>query len=75
MSTFKNLFERLKPEIREKILSEQSEYPTHIGSLIKEMEKNVAVTEMKLGDLTSISNFCKGYCNSINDLYNMFEDI
>ena len=71
----RTLFERLKPEIKEKLLKEQEEFPTLINGLLKVLNDNVAVTEVKLGDLTSISNFCKGYCNEINDLYNMFEDI
>ena len=72
--TMKTLFERLKPEIKEKLLKEQPEYPTLIGELIKILQDNVAVTEMKLGDLTSVSNFAPGYVNQITELYEMFEE-
>lgn len=70
----KTLFERLKPEIKEKLLLEQSEFPTLIGELLEILKENVAVTEMKLGDLTSLSNFSPGYVNQITELYDMFEE-
>lgn len=74
MSDIKTLFERLKPEIKEKLLSEQSEYPSLIGDLLVVLKENVAVTELKLGDLTNISNFKEGYTNNISELYDMFND-
>ena len=70
----KTLFERLKPEIKEKLLLEQTEFPTLIGELLEVLKENVAVTEMKLGDLTSLSNFSPGYVNQITELYDMFEE-
>ena len=70
----KTLFERLKPEIKEKLLLEQNEFPTLIGELLEILKENVAVTEMKLGDLTSLSNFSPDYVNQITELYDMFEE-
>ena len=70
----KTLFERLKPEIKEKLLLEQTEFPTLIGELLEILKENVAVTEMKLGDLTSLSNFSPDYVNQITELYDMFEE-
>ena len=72
--TMKTLFERLKPEIKETLLKEQTKYPTLVGDLIKTLQDNVAVTEMKLGDLSSVSNFAPGYVNQITELYDMFEE-
>ena len=74
MSDIKTLFERLKPEIKEKLISEETEFPTLIGDLKKTLIENVAVTEMKLGDLTNLSNFKEGYTNKISELYDMFND-
>ena len=74
MSEIKTLFERLKPEIKEKLISEETEFPTLIGDLKKTLIENVAVTEMKLGDLTNLSNFSDGWTNKISDLYDMFND-
>ena len=70
----KTLFERLKPEIKEKLLSQQEEFPTLIEGLLKVLNDNVAVTEMKLGDLTSLTNFAPGYVNQISELYDMFDE-
>ena len=74
MSDIKTLFERLKPEIKEKLISEETKFPTLIGELKKTLMENVAVTEMKLGDLTSLSNFSNGWVNSISELYDMFDE-
>ena len=74
MSDIKTLFERLKPEIKEKLISEETKFPTLIGDLKKTLIENVAVTEMKLGDLTSLSNFSDGWTNKISELYDMFND-
>ena len=74
MSDIKTLFERLKPEIKEKLISEETEFPTLIGDLKKTLIENVAVTEMKLGDLTNLSNFSDGWTNKISELYDMFND-
>lgn len=70
----KTLFERLKPEIKEKLISEETQFPTLIGDLKKTLIENVAVTELKLGDLTSLSNFSSGWVNQISELYDMFDE-
>ena len=74
MSDIKTLFERLKPEIKEELILQQSQFPTLCGDLIKVLEQNVAITELKLGDLTNLSNFKEGYTNKISELYDMFND-
>ena len=74
MSDIKTLFERLKPEIKEKLISEETQFPTLIGDLKKTLIENVAITEMKLGDLTNLSNFSDGWTNKISELYDMFND-
>ena len=70
----KTLFERLKPEIKEKLLTEQEQFPSLIGGLLKILNENVAVTEMKLGDLSSLTNFAPNYIGQITELYDMFEE-
>jgi len=74
MSDIKTLFERLKPEIKEKLISEETQFPTLIGDLKKTLIENVAVTEMKLGDLTSLSSFSSKWVNQISELYDMFDE-
>ena len=70
----KTLFERLKPEIKDKLLSDVEEYPTLVNGLLEVLESNVAVTEVKLGDLSSLSNFSPDWVSTINQLYEMFEE-
>ena len=55
-------------------VDEETEFPTLIGDLKKTLIENVAVTEMKLGDLTNLSNFSDGWTNKISELYDMFND-
>ena len=74
MRDIKTLFERLKPEIKEELILQQPQFPTLCGDLIKVLEQNVAITELKLGDLTNLSNFKEGYTNKISELYDMFND-
>lgn len=70
----KTLFERLKPEIKERLLSQQEDYPIMINDLVKKLNDNVAVTEIKLGDLSSLTNFSPNWISQISQLYEMFED-
>jgi len=70
----KTLFERLKPEIKETLLKEQEKFPTLIGGLLTVLNDNVAVTEVKLGDLSSLSNFSPDWISTISQLYEMFEE-
>ena len=74
MSDIKTLFERLKPEIKEKLISEETQFPTLIGDLIKLLKENVAVTAITLGDLSNLSNFKEGYITKISEFYDMFDE-
>ena len=70
----KTLFERLKKDIKEQLILQEPLFPTLCGDLIKLLKENVAVTELKLGDLSNLSNFKEGYTTQITELYEMFED-
>ena len=74
MSDIKTLFERLKPDIKEQLILQEPLFPTLCGDLIKLLKENVAITELKLGDLNNLSNFKKGYTTKITELYEMFND-
>ena len=70
----KTLLERLKPEIKKNLLDQKDDYPTLVGGLLEILEENVAVTELKLGDLNNLTDFAPGYHTQVMDLYNMFND-
>tara|TARA_B100000927_G_scaffold155685_1_gene125377 strand:- start:2009 stop:2224 length:216 start_codon:yes stop_codon:yes gene_type:complete len=70
----KTLFDRLKPDIKEQLILQEPLFPTLCGDLIKLLKENVAITELKLGDLNNLSNFKKGYTTKITELYEMFND-
>ena len=74
MNDMKTLFERLKPDIKEQLILQEPLFPTLCGDLIKLLKENVAVTELKLGDLSNLSNFKPEYTTKISELYEMFND-
>ena len=74
MIDMKTLFDRLEPDIKEQLILQEPLFPTLCGDLIKLLKENVAITELKLGDLNNLSNFKKGYTTKITELYEMFND-
>ena len=71
----KTLFERLKQDIKKNLLNEVDKYPTLCNSLISVLKEKVGVTDMRLGDLSDLSDFSPKRVNTVLDFYNMFEDI
>ena len=70
----KNLLQRLKPEIVKNLYNQEKEYPTLVGDLLKILSSEVAVTNMKFGDLTNLGNFCEKSPSTVLEIYEMFED-
>ena len=70
----KNLLQRLKPEISKNLINSEKDYPTLVGDLLKILSDNVAVTEMKFGDLTNLGNFCEKSPSTVLEIYEMFEE-
>lgn len=70
----KNLLQRLKPEISKNLINSEKEYPTLVGDLLKILSDNVAITEIKFGDLTNLANFCENPPNTVLGIYEMFEE-
>jgi len=74
LNDMKNLLQRLKPEISKNLINSEKDYPTLVGDLLKILSENVAITNMKLGDLTNLGNFCENSPSSILEIYEMFEE-
>ena len=71
----KNLLQRLKPDIVKNLYNSEKEYTTLVGDLLKILSDNVAITEMKFGDLTNLGNFCKNSPSTVLEIYEMFDEI
>ena len=71
----KNLLQRLKPDISKNLINSENDYPNLVDGLLKTLSENVAVTELKLGDLTNLISFSPIPVNTILEMYDMFEDI
>ena len=70
----KNLLQRLKPEISKNLINSEKDYPNLVGSLLKTLSENVAVTELKLGDINNLINFSPKSVNTVLEMYDMFEE-
>jgi len=71
----KNLLQRLNPEISKNIINSEKEYPNLVDGLLKVLSENVAVTELKLGDINNLVSFSPKSINTILEIYDMFEEI
>ena len=69
----KNLLERLKPEIVKNLYNQEKEFPRLVGDLLKILSSEVAITNMKFGDLSNLGNFCENSPNTVLDFYEMFD--
>ena len=70
----KNLLQRLKPEISKNLINSEKDYPNLVGSLLKVLSENVALTELKLGDITNLISFSPKPVNTVLEMYDMFEE-
>ena len=70
----RNLLQRLKPEISKNLINSEKDYPNLVGSLLKELSENVAVTQLTLGDINNLASFAPNRVNTILEMYDMFEE-
>ncbi len=70
----KSLWEKLKPFIKENLEKDKETYPSSYNRIVTDLSKNIIVSDVSFGTLTTLSNYTNGkYMMTINDLYNMFE--
>ena len=70
----KSLLEKLKPHIKENLEKEKDVYPSSYNRIITDLSKNIIVSDVTLGTLTTLSGYSGEYLSTVNQLYNMFED-
>jgi len=70
----KSLLEKLKPHIKENLEKEKDVYPSSYNRIITDLSKNIIVSDVTLGTLTTLSGYSGEYLSTVNELYNMFED-
>ena len=74
MEKIKTLKERLKPEIMANIEAEKDTYPASYNYIMAALNENVAVTQLTLETINSITAYSPTYVQKIVDIYDMFED-
>lgn len=73
MEKMKTLKERLKPDIMANIEEVKDTYPLTYEFIMKELEGNVAVTQLTLETINSITVYSPKYIREIGEIYDMFE--
>ena len=53
----KTIYERLKPEIKDALLSNMVEYETTITSIIETLGNETFYSDLKIGDISSLYTF------------------
>lgn len=74
MENLKTLKERLKPEILANIEEVKDTYPLTYKSMMEALEENVAITQLTLETINSLSAYSPKYIDKILDIYDMFEN-
>jgi len=73
MEEIKTLKQRLKPEILANIEAEKDTYPNSYNYIMDALNGNVAVTQLTLETINSITTYSPTYINKITDIYDMFD--
>tara|TARA_R100001198_G_C5131027_1_gene149265 strand:+ start:278 stop:616 length:339 start_codon:yes stop_codon:yes gene_type:complete len=78
-NTMKTLFERLRPEQRERLQEMGDEMPFMQDSLVKTLQRNTLLIHVPFGDVIDIVRYLGDGRHSIGDgitaIYDCFEDI
>ena len=67
-----SLYDKLKPEHKEKLQKELELYPNLTGNLIKRLKNIDYVVELQMGDMIALSGILDQECKPIN-FFNYFE--
>lgn len=74
MRKMKTLKQRLKPDIMANIEKSKDIYPYSYKSLMNELEEKVAVTQLTLETINSLTSYSPILISKIVDIYDMFEE-
>lgn len=69
-----NLYNRLTDENRQKLDVLRNDMPVSIQTIIKALESNTSVLELKLGIVIELQNFLQPNSITSNDIYKLFND-
>ena len=74
MEEIKTLKQRLKPDIMANIEEVKNTYPHSYKYIMEELEGKVAVTQLTLETINTITAYSPKYVQKIADIYDMFEE-
>lgn len=67
-----NLFEQLKPELREKLEKDKETYPISCGNLINVLKNKEFVIELTIGEVAELIRFLPSVKFDIGEIYKAF---
>lgn len=67
-----NLFEQLKPELREKLEKDKETYPVSCSNLINVLKNKEFVIELTIGEVGDLIRFLPSVKFDINEIYKAF---
>jgi arylamine N-acetyltransferase len=75
INTMKTLFERLRPEQRERLQEMEGEFPYMHRNLLRTLKKFKYVVDIPFGEVVNVVQYLTNETISITAIYNCFEDV
>ena len=74
-NTMKTLFERLRPEQRERLQEMEGEFPYMHRNLLRTLKKFKYVVDIPFGEVVNVVQYLTNETVSITAIYDCFEDV
>jgi uncharacterized protein YfkK (UPF0435 family) len=68
-----NLFERLEPSVRENLLADIERFPFTIKEIIDKLKNSVAITQLTLGEVDTLTSYSDKHIEKLFEVYDMFK--
>ena len=75
INIMKTLFERLRPEQRERLQEMEGEFPYMHRNLLRTLKKFKYVVDIPFGEVVNVVQYLTNETISITAIYNCFEDV
>ena len=75
INTMKTLFERLRPEQRERLQEMEGEFPYMHRNLLRTLKKFKYVVDIPFGEVCNVVQYLTNETVSITAIYDCFEDV
>lgn len=63
----KSLYQQLKPEVKEKLYSQNKEYQNTVRMIVKKLKETSFYTDLKITDVQTLQTFSDTYADTVMD--------